>query len=108
MVVLSNLLFLPVWGISGAALASALSKLVFVVLNMWFLYYRLGIHPLKKFQFLILAAGFLSYFLVFVIPLSFHWGVNLLIKSFAITLLYVFFLKIFRVVKDLPEFLRKF
>jgi O-antigen/teichoic acid export membrane protein len=108
MVVLSNLIFLPLWGITGAAFASALSKFVYVSLNMVFLNFRLGIKSFGKHHFTILLAGLLSYFPVLFITPGWHWVVLLGIKSIAVTLLYVLFLKLFRVVPDFRKFIKAF
>ncbi|PWD99565.1 lipopolysaccharide biosynthesis protein [Marinilabilia rubra] len=108
LVVLTNIAFIPIWGIGGAAMASALSKLAFVILNLAFLYFRLGIKSLSLQHFTIIVAGVASYIPVSFLNPEWHWILVLIAKSLTISLLYVFWLKIFKVVPDLNRFLKSF
>ncbi|MFO8002192.1 MAG: polysaccharide biosynthesis C-terminal domain-containing protein [Marinilabilia sp.] len=109
MVIITNLLFIPVWGITGAAIASALSKMLFVAFNMLFLKFRLGIVPLQRKHWIIPLAGVASYFTVFYLPLpDMHWILTLIVKSVLITVVYGFFLKTFRVVPNVKHFFHSF
>lgn len=96
----TNLIFIPIWGITGAAFASALSKLIYVALNMVVLRYKLGIHPLRWSHLTIAIAGVLSFFIASLINIQINWILLLLIKSITISVTYLFILKIFRVIPD--------
>ncbi|RMG77650.1 MAG: lipopolysaccharide biosynthesis protein, partial [Bacteroidetes bacterium] len=44
----SNLIFIKIYGIEGAALASLLSFFVYNLLKMWFVKYKFGLLPFNK------------------------------------------------------------
>lgn len=59
--IVTNYLFIPIWGIEGAALATGLSILIFNLIRFAFLYNKLKIQPFTLSSFLalvILALGF--------------------------------------------------
>jgi O-antigen/teichoic acid export membrane protein len=106
LVVITNLIFVPLWGISGAAMASALSRLIFVVLNLLFLHRQLGIQPLLKEHITIPAAALLTYLPVLVIAPHWHWLLLFATKGVAITVIYLFWLRVFGILPNLKQFLR--
>ena len=109
LVVLTNIIFIPILGIAGAAMASAFSKLIFVVFNMWFLHFKLGIVPLLREHVIIPLTGALSYGLVLFIPLpAMHWVIELVLNSILITIFYGILLRTFRVVPNVKQFFRSF
>ena len=109
LVIVTNLIFIPVWGITGAAMASAFSQLVFVALNMIFLFFRLGIVPLLWKHALIPLAGAISYGAIMILPLpEIHWIAELVLKSLLITGVYGLLLKILKVIPHVKNFLKAF
>lgn len=104
----SNFVFIPIWGIAGAAFASAFSKLVYVALTMFVIKFRLGIQPLSRAHFFIPLAGFMSYAVVFFFQPSWHWIFVLVAKSCVVTVVYLALLNLFRVIPDFRLFLKDF
>ncbi len=44
-VIITNLIFIPIWGINGAALATALSLAIYQIIKMLFVFYKFKIQP---------------------------------------------------------------
>ena len=108
-VIVTNAIFIPVWGISGAAMASALSKLLFVVFNMAFLHLKMGILPLLRQHLIIPFIGGVSYFSVWMLPIpDVHWVIELIINSILISIIYISLTIVSKVVPDAKKFFTSF
>lgn len=87
--VLANLLLIPIYGIEGAAIAFALSMLLFNLVKMWFIHHKFEIQPFSIKTLWVGLAGVLVYFISIQIPKTEPVWLDLLIRSGLITLLYV-------------------
>jgi O-antigen/teichoic acid export membrane protein len=80
--VLTNYLFIPLYGITGAALATALSIFVFTLIKCWFVWYRFRMQPFTtRTLYAILMAGAI-YAAVLIIP-SFNQSIIQILLSMA-------------------------
>ncbi len=88
--VVLNLVLIPIYGIYGAAIASALASLIFNFVKFYFIYQKFKFQPytLKSLYilFLIIACSLVSYFLPDINPNAF---INLIFKGSVVSLLYV-------------------
>ncbi|MFB9053762.1 polysaccharide biosynthesis C-terminal domain-containing protein [Formosa undariae] len=86
--VLLNILFIPLYGLNGAAYATFISVFLYNVIKVLFVYKKFGILPFSENTFkvflLILATAFVFYFWDF----SFHPIINIGLKSAIIGLVY--------------------
>lgn len=86
-----NVVFIPIYGIDGAAIATVISLLTYSFSKILVVNWKFKIHPFTKNTFfvflmlLIMSLGF--YFWDF----SFHPLINILLKSVIISLVYLFF-----------------
>ncbi|MBK9731979.1 MAG: oligosaccharide flippase family protein [Chitinophagaceae bacterium] len=63
----ANLLLIPIWGIAGSAMATALSLILYNLIRMLFLYYKYQMQPFSTNTLkacLLLASGFVVYYLM--------------------------------------------
>lgn len=93
----SNYLLIPVWGVCGSALATALSLFFYNMIRMVFLYYIYRIQPFNANTakaFMLLIAVFAMYYLL---PDSANMWVNGIYQSMIVTLLIVFSLIVFNI-----------
>lgn len=81
LVVITNLLFIPTYGIVGAAAASFISKLVFNFIKWFFIYKRFKLNPFGKKEGIILLWGTLVLFGIGFIPSLENYIVDLLVRS---------------------------
>jgi O-antigen/teichoic acid export membrane protein len=97
LLILSNLMLIPVMGLVGAAVASLISKFVYNIVKIVFLYQKYRIQPFSfKFIYLIFI-GLLSYWLSTLMPAYPNFMVDLVLRSLLITILFmlpVYFLRV--------------
>ena len=55
-----NSVLIPLWGISGAAISTAIAFFIYNVGRMLFVYYIFKIHPFNKNQFIIISLGIIT------------------------------------------------
>jgi len=96
-VIVSNLIFIPLWGITGVAIASAISLIIFIIVRIVFLYHKFGLQPFN-YKFLILSAiGLLSYFASLLIPQLANEYFDIALRSGLITIIYVLLTVAFKI-----------
>jgi O-antigen/teichoic acid export membrane protein len=66
--IVTNLLLIPLYALNGAALATAASVLVFVLIKVVFVRIRFGIHPFAPGVLLVLLMGAVVYFIASIVP----------------------------------------
>jgi O-antigen/teichoic acid export membrane protein len=66
--VVTNLLLIPVYALNGAAMATAASVLVFVLIKVAFVRIKFGIHPFAPGVLLVLLMGTVVYFIASIVP----------------------------------------
>ena len=97
LLVITNLLLIPVLGISGAALGSAISLAVLNLLRYLFLYFKYNMQPFDK-QFVIVAIiGASSYFLSTILPVQSNYVADTIIRSTILIILFctpIYYLKV--------------
>jgi len=89
LIVVTNLLLIPVYGIVGAAIASMFSKFVFNLVKYLFLYYKFRLQPFTfKFVLLVLIAlG--SYWISTFLPAFSNYIVDIILRSSLIFILFM-------------------
>jgi O-antigen/teichoic acid export membrane protein len=88
LVVLTNILLIPVYGITGAALASFVSKFVFNGLKYLFVYSRFKFQPFvfKHVILIVISAG--AWYLSTLLPASPNYIIDIIVRSTLITILF--------------------
>jgi O-antigen/teichoic acid export membrane protein len=94
LIIITNLIFIPVYGINGAALATTLSIVIFNLLKWGFIWNKFGLQPFNKSFLLVLAIIAATYALAIWLPLPDAVTVgqafiNILIRGVVITLVYL-------------------
>ncbi|WP_147676250.1 lipopolysaccharide biosynthesis protein [Algibacter pacificus] len=106
--VILNIVFIPVLGINGAGLATFLAVFLYNSVKLFFVYKKYKITPFSaktiQIGFFIGACILLFYFWDF----SFHPILNIALKSFLITILYVFIVFKFRFSEDISKLLIRY
>ncbi len=88
LLIASNLILIPIYGITGAAIATALSKLVMHLIKHVFLWVKYGMQPYNYLFLIILIIGIISYLVGSIIPKIDNYIYDIVIRS--ITTLSVF------------------
>ena len=103
-----NIIFIPLWGITGAAAATLTAFLSYSILKIYFVWKKFQIHPFSKptlyvSLILILFLG-VFYFWNF----SFHPIINIVLKSIIIGILYLFLIIKLNLSEDITSIFLKY
>lgn len=107
--VILNLIFIPIWGIEGSALATLIS---ITLVNAWrlvFIKRRFYIHPLDVRMLWVFAFGLLAWFAAYMTPsVSFDFFpkignafFNIIVKGLIVSILYIYLILYFKISTDL-------
>ncbi|GAA3992242.1 lipopolysaccharide biosynthesis protein [Mucilaginibacter dorajii] len=97
-IVIANLILIPIYGITGAAIASALTFFIFNLFRYLFILIKFKMQPFKIQSLLAIISGVIVYyFSVWIIPHIDNFIMDTIVRSAFITLIYipaVYFLKL--------------
>lgn len=100
-VVTTNFMLIPAYGIIGAALATLISKLSLTLIKYIFIYIRFGIQPFSiKHLYISFIAVIAWYFSTF-IPAFSNYNIDIVIRSTAITVLFMLPIYYFKISENL-------
>ena len=101
--VLSNLLLIPVYGLVGAAMASFFSKFLYNFIKFAFLYHKFRFQPLSYRHLLLILIAIVAYGLSTFIPPFSNYIVDIIIRSGVIFILFAVPVYYFRISNDINE-----
>jgi len=90
MIVVLNMIFIPLYGIVGAALATLISVFVYNTIKLWFVVNKMNLFPFTKntlLSFVIISVVFLLFYFW---DFPFHPFLSIVLKSILITIVYVY------------------
>jgi O-antigen/teichoic acid export membrane protein len=103
-----NLILIPSYGLTGAAVSSAASLGFLNLLRYLFLYFKYNLQPYNiRFLYIILISA-VAYFLSHAIPENFHYVIDLIIRSTVFSLIFLFSVYFFRISSDINQFADNF
>ncbi len=97
LVIVSNIIFIPLYGIVGAAFASLLSKAIYNLSKFLFLFFKYKFQPLSNKHLLLILVGILAWYISGLIPVLNSLFLDIVIRSLTITVIFtvpVYFLNI--------------
>jgi O-antigen/teichoic acid export membrane protein len=86
--VFTNYIFIPIYGISGAALATALSILSYNIIKYVYIWIKLKLQPLDFSFVKAILVGSISFFIIFTLPDLGHPILNIFFRSAIFTICY--------------------
>lgn len=89
MTVILNIVFIPILGIKGAALAAMVSMLVFNILKFIYIYYKFNIQPYRNSHIRILLIGVIAYIITSLFTYPEHLILNIALKSSLFSILFI-------------------
>ncbi len=102
-IIFFNLLLIPSYGIVGAAMASLISYFFYCFINFLFILIKFGFHPFTYKHPVVLLIGFLVYLVTLLLSPSVPVIVSVIIKSLAITVLFLVPVYVFNISEDLNK-----
>ncbi|WP_298224860.1 oligosaccharide flippase family protein [Flavobacterium sp.] len=88
MIVILNMIFIPLYGIVGSALATLISVIVYNTIKLWFVVRKMDLFPFTRKTLSSFAIIVLVFLLFYFWDFPFHPFVNISLKSILITLVY--------------------
>lgn len=88
MMIVLNMIFIPMYGIDGAALATLISVLVYNSIKLWFVVKKMGLFPFTKKTLYSFGIILLVFLLFFFWDFQFHAVINIIVKSSLIVVVY--------------------
>lgn len=86
--VIANLLLIPLFGISGAAIGGAISLAVLNIARFLFLYYKFNLQPFNVRFVYVALIGCVSYFISMLIPPLPNFVLDIIVRSSLLTILF--------------------
>ncbi len=105
--VITNLICIPIWGITGAAIASMISILLNSFLRVGYMYFRMGLFPYRRKHLVFLAISVISLLAGFIIPEMKNYIVDILIRSSVVSLVFVAGIYFFRISEEINAMIDK-
>ena len=103
LIIVTNLLLIPIFGIVGAAIASFLSKVLFNAVKFWFIRHHFGFQPLS-FRHLwlgVIALG--AWYLSTLLPALPNYIIDIVVRSALLTALFVIPVYLLKISEDVNE-----
>ena len=107
LVIVSNAIMIPIWGINGAAFASLLSTLIFNLAKYLFLYRKYQLQPLNKKYLLVILISLIAYFSGYFLPRMDSYLVDIVLRSSLVGGLYVSISYALHISTDFNKFVKK-
>jgi O-antigen/teichoic acid export membrane protein len=85
-----NMIFIPMYGIVGAALATLISVIVYNSIKLWFVVKKMNLFPFTKNTLLSFGIIIVVFLLFYFWDFSFHPIVNIVLKSILISIVYMY------------------
>lgn len=104
---LTNWILIPIYGIVGAALATALTIFIFNTAAFSFLWVKFNLQPFTAKTILLILIGILTGFIAFIVPNMGHPIVDILLRSIIIVLVYIPLIVGFTVSEDFTALANK-
>jgi O-antigen/teichoic acid export membrane protein len=98
-----NLVLIPLWGLTGAAISSAAALGLLNLLRFLFLWIKFDLQPYNIRFFYVIIIGMVSFAITYVIPVKFHFIIDILIRSAVFSLLFLLPVYFFRISVDLNK-----
>lgn len=101
--ILNNMWLIPMHQINGAALSTLISVLLFNLIKLIFIQYKMGFHPFGKNHIKVLLLAFSCYFIGYSLPLDFHPIWNIVLRSILIMSIFLSISIYFKLSTDVNE-----
>ena len=106
--IITNLICIPIWGITGAAIASMISILINSVSRVAYMYFRMGLFPYRRSHLVFLGISAISFLVGFFIPEMKSYIIDILIRSSVVSLIFVAGIYFFRISEEVNKIINQF
>ncbi|RLD71362.1 MAG: polysaccharide biosynthesis protein [Bacteroidetes bacterium] len=106
-IVLSNFLLIPIYGLVGAAIASFISKFLYNSIKVVFLYRKFRFQPFSYRHILLYTIAFAAYWISTFLPSFSNYIIDIIIRSSLIMILFTVPVYFFKISEDINEHVDK-
>ena len=103
LLVISNMVLIPIYGIVGAALATLISKFIYNFIKFIFLYHKYGLQPFSNKIILLYAIGISAYGVSLLLPQQSNFILDIIIRSSIITVVFALPVYYFNLSEDIND-----
>jgi len=104
LIILFNLIFIPTFGIVGAAFASFISKILSNTIRIFIIKYKFGMQPFNFIHIKILSIGLLTYLLCSFLPVLENYIFDIIYRSTIISIVFCVPVYLLKLSEDINEF----
>ncbi len=108
LIVISNIILIPIYGIIGAALATLISKLIYNTIKYIFLYRKYKLQPFTQKTVLLYLIGIVAYLISLLIPEISNYIIDILVRSATITIVFMIPVYYFNISVDINSRINSF
>ncbi len=101
LLIISNYILIPIYGIIGAALATLISKFIYNFIKFVFLYYKYGLQPFSYKIIILYAIGIAAYVISLLLPQQSNFILDIIIRSSIITVVFALPVYFFNLSEDI-------
>lgn len=105
--VITNLICIPIWGITGAAIASMIAIFLNSFIRVGYMYFRMQLFPYRKSHLFFLAISAITLLVGFIIPVFKNYIIDILIRSSLVTLVFVTGIYFLRVSEEVNKIINQ-
>lgn len=105
--IVTNLIFIPIYGITGAAIAAAISMFLFNLIRFTFIKIKFGLQPYSWKILIALVVPVIAYFISTLIPLQQHIFIDIFLRSVIVTVVFFVLIVGLKVSEDVNATLYK-
>lgn len=103
LLILTNLVLIPIFGITGAAIGGALSLTILNLLRFLYLWYKYKLQPFNLKFLLVAAIGIIAYLVSFLLPVLPNFIVDIFIRSSIFSVLFCLPIYMLKISSDINE-----
>jgi len=103
LIVLTNWIFIPIYGITGAAIASLIAMFVTTLLRYLFVWKTFNLQPYNYKHLIVIAISFFTYFISYNLPVIANEYFDIILKGTVITILFSFMIYFSKVSEDIND-----
>ena len=107
LILISNAIMIPLWGIIGAAAASFAANFLFNFLKYLFLLKRYKFQPFNYRYLLVIISATIAYYIAYLLPKQDSFIIDIIVRGTVVSLIYIALSLVFRISKDFNEFAMK-
>lgn len=101
LIIISNMILIPLMGIVGAAVASAASYLLYVLIRFGFLLKNYGFQPYSFKHVIIVVVGIITYLISLILPEIGNWIIDGIVRSSVVSVIFGLSLYLLKVSPDM-------